>query len=94
MTQLGVLTVKFHLEGCTSLKEKRSRLSGLRDRFGKLTHIAACESGANDQLDKGEWSFACLGQRRSDIQRSLEKIEHFAATQVDATLYERHIDYC
>ncbi|MFK7916113.1 MAG: DUF503 family protein, partial [Pseudomonadales bacterium] len=40
------LQVRFVLHGCRSLKDKRKRLRGLRDRFGKQTGLAVCESGA------------------------------------------------
>ena len=31
-----LMTIDFHLGGCRSLKEKRQRLKGMRERFGKL----------------------------------------------------------
>ena len=93
LMQLGILTLKFHLEGCNSLKEKRQRMRGLKDRFGKLPHIAVCESGAADSLSKSEWSFVCLAHQRSDIARALEKIETHAALQLDAQIYDRQIEY-
>jgi uncharacterized protein YlxP (DUF503 family) len=90
---LGTLTLFFHLEGCASLKEKRQRIGGLRDRFGRLPSVAACESGAADSHDKGEWSFACLASRRGDVARTLEQIERYAATELDATIYDRQLEY-
>ena len=36
MLHIAVLRLRFHLEGCGSLKDKRQRLCGLRDRFGRL----------------------------------------------------------
>ncbi|MEE4283615.1 MAG: DUF503 family protein [Pseudomonadales bacterium] len=41
---IACLTIVFHLHGCQSLKDKRQRLAGLRDRFGKQTQVAVCES--------------------------------------------------
>lgn len=90
---LGTLTLYFHLEGCASLKEKRQRLGGLRDRFGRLPSIAVCESGAADSMDKAEWTFACLANQRQDIERTLAGIAQYAATGLDATLYEQHLEY-
>ena len=45
---LGVLTLDLHLEGCQSLKEKRARTRGVRDRFGRLSQVAVCESDFSD----------------------------------------------
>lgn len=90
---IGLLTLQFHLEGCRSLKEKRSRLKGLRDRFGRHPQVAVCESAAADSRDKAQWSFACIGLNRSDIERALEKIEHYAASELDAVVYQRELEF-
>jgi uncharacterized protein YlxP (DUF503 family) len=39
-----LLTVNFYLGGCRSLKEKRQRLKGMRERFGRTFNVAVCES--------------------------------------------------
>lgn len=64
MLHIAVLRLRFHLEGCGSLKDKRQRLSGLRDRFGRLPGIAVCESEAHDSLAEAEWSFVAAGGSR------------------------------
>ena len=90
---IGLLTLRFHLEGCSSLKQKRSRLGGLRDRFGRHPQVAACESAAADSHDKAQWSFACIAQNRSDVTRILDKIEDFAASELDAVIYQRELEF-
>ena len=47
---VGLLELEFHIPGCKSLKEKRGRLAGMRDRFGRLTNVAVCESAFADVL--------------------------------------------
>jgi uncharacterized protein YlxP (DUF503 family) len=91
--QLGVLSLDFHLEGCRSLKEKRQRLKGLKDRFGRLSHIAVCESDDADQWDKAQWSFACLSHSNAGIASTFAMIEEHAATQLDAVIYRRQLEY-
>ena len=44
----GLLSINFHLGGCRSLKEKRQRLSGIRDRYGRPANVAVCESDFQD----------------------------------------------
>lgn len=87
--RLGILTLTFHLEGCTSLKEKRQRLSGLTDRFGRYKHIAACESDRQDQLHSGQWSFACIGDP-AVVDKTLAEVEEHAKLKLDAVIIERH----
>ena len=59
--QIGVLRVSFVLPGCRSLKEKRQRLGGLRERYGRQVNVAVCESNFQDIHDRAEWTFVAVG---------------------------------
>ncbi len=74
---IGILTLRFHLEGCQSLKEKRSRLSGIRDRFGKTPNIAICESGLQDKLQSAQWTYLAMAADKKVVEGSLAKIEEY-----------------
>jgi uncharacterized protein YlxP (DUF503 family) len=91
--QVAILTLDFHLEGCSSLKQKRQRLKGLKDRFGRLSHIAVCESDRADCLDKAQWSFAFLSQNKAGIASAVAMVEEHAATQLDAVIYNQQLEY-
>ena len=90
---IAVLTVGLHLEGCASLKEKRQRLVGLRDRFGRLPGVAVCESGDQDAWQRAEWSFVVVAGTRALADRQLADIERFVAESVDARVGGRELDY-
>ena len=82
--RVALLRAGFYLHGCASLKEKRRRLSGLRDKFGKQTSLAVCESNHANELRRGEWTFvACAG---SDVvvQKTLSEVERYLSTSLDA----------
>jgi uncharacterized protein YlxP (DUF503 family) len=93
MLQIAVLRLRFHLEGCASLKDKRQRLSGLRDRFGRLPGIAVCESDAQDFLAEAEWSFVAAGGSRQITDRLVAEVESFVAESVDARVMARDLEY-
>lgn len=88
----GLLTLTFHLEGCRSLKERRQRLGGLRDRFGRLPQIAVCEQ-PSDTLQHACWHFLALAQTRAQVEQSLDRIEQFAARELDAVLTEQSLEW-
>jgi uncharacterized protein YlxP (DUF503 family) len=90
---LGLLVLRFHLEGCNSLKEKRHRLAGLRDRFGKHNQVGVCESYYQDQLSQAEYTFSCLGHSREQVNQILADIEKHAATCLDAVIYDRQREW-
>ena len=86
--RVGVLRASFYLHGCNSLKEKRQRLGRLRDKFGKQTTLAVCESGHADDLRRGEWSFVAAAASDVVVQQVLSDVETYLATAVDAELVE------
>ena len=82
--RIGVLTVSFARPGCRSLKEKRQRLSGLRERFGRHTNVAVCESDHADVHQRAEWSFVATAQSLPLIDQTLTEIERRILESVDA----------
>ncbi len=81
-----MLVLEFHLHGCQSLKEKRGRLQGLRQRFGKGTGVAVCESDHQNEHGRAQWSFVATAADPKVIERALQEIEEYAAESVDAEL--------
>jgi hypothetical protein len=86
---ISLLSVQFHLEGCDSLKQKRQRLSGLRDRFGRLPQVAVCESGLQDSWNQAEWSFVVAGDAKI-VAKQLSDIENFCQAELDAVVTGIH----
>jgi uncharacterized protein YlxP (DUF503 family) len=91
MVHLALLTLRFHLEGCDSLKEKRQRLAGLRERFGRLPGIAVCESGVQDSLQQAEWTFAVLAGSRKLVDQQIAEVETHVAEALDARVAGREL---
>jgi hypothetical protein len=84
--EIGLMIVDFHLSGCRSLKEKRHRLSGIRDRFGKERNVAVCESDYHDLHQQAQWSFVAIGLNRRKVEKILAAIELSLQTGVDAVI--------
>ncbi len=82
--KVACLTVSFYLHGCRSLKEKRRRLAKLRDKFGKQTALAVCESNYADELKRGQWSFIATAAERVVVEQCLTQVERYVASEVDA----------
>lgn len=84
VVSIARLTIMFRLEGCRSLKEKRQRLAGLRDRFGRNPQIAVFESESADVLDRAEWTFVAAASAASVVEQLLAGIERDVQEIVDA----------
>ena len=81
-----LVTVDFYLDGCRSLKEKRQRLKGLRERFGRATGVAVCESDYQDAHQQAQWSFVAVAASGSVAESALSDILRSIEQSVDAQM--------
>ncbi len=88
---VSLLVLEFHVHGCGSLKEKRARLGGLRQRFGKRAGVAVCESAHQNSHSRAQWSFVATAADGLLAQKALQEIEVFASRFVDAELMSARI---
>lgn len=87
---ISVLTLSISLPGCGSLKEKRQRMGGLHERFGRNPAVAVCESGDHDRLEASEWTFVVTGNERRKIDALVSEIEDKVQRTVDGRLLDAH----
>lgn len=85
---IAILTMTFQLPGCQSLKEKRGRLRGIKERFGKLSHLAVGESAYHDVWDRSQWVFLSIGREKGQIDRAFSGIETFANEELDVVIID------
>ena len=78
------MSVEFRLEACHSLKDKRARLAGLRQRFGKSMGLAVCESGHQDELSRAQWCFVATAADAITATRALDEVEQYVTSNLDA----------
>ena len=82
--KIGHLQAEFYLHGCDSLKEKRQRLGRLRDKFGKQSAVAVCESDFADDLRRAQWSFVACSSSAVVVQQIFSDVETYLTSSVDA----------
>lgn len=85
-----LLTIDFYLGGCRSLKEKRQRLKGMNERFGRASNVAVCESGHQDVHQRAQWSFIATSANGNVAERTLGEILQSIQMSVDAELIDVH----
>ena len=71
---VAVVTIELHLPGCSSLKEKRSKLKPLLARLQREFNISTAELEHNDSHRSAEIACAVVGNNVRHLQRLLEKI--------------------
>jgi uncharacterized protein len=87
------LTIAFHLPACRSLKDKRRRLQGLRDRFGSKPNVAASESNWHDLHDRAQWTFVVVGESQAVLEATQESILSYASQYLDAVVVDSAREY-
>nr|WP_163500246.1 DUF503 domain-containing protein [Halomonas socia] len=85
---IAVLTLSISLPGCRSLKEKRQRMGGLHERFGRNPSVAVCESGELDRLEASEWTFVVAAATLPKVESLCSEIEDKIQRGVDGRVME------
>lgn len=80
---ISIMTLTFSLPGCGSLKEKRQRMGGLHERFGRNPAVAVCESGELNRHEASEWSFVVVGTSKREVESLCSQIEDKIQRTVD-----------
>ena len=71
---LGLLTLHIHLPGCSSLKEKRSRLKPLLVRLHREFNVSVAEVDHNDSWQSAMIACALVSNDPAHTQRSLQQV--------------------
>ena len=85
---IGSLRIDFRLGGCRSLKEKRQRLAGMRERFGRMPNLAVFESDHHDVLNRAQWTFVAGAASAQVAEQLLAGIERDVQELVDAEVVD------
>lgn len=94
MISLGVLTLKLQLPGCTSLKEKRSRLKPLLARLHHEFDISAAEIDTLDSWQFAGLACALISNDPDHTRRALQQIARWVDENwPDVTLLDENIEF-
>ena len=74
---LGILTLHIHIPGCSSLKEKRSRMKPLLARLHKEFNVSAAEVDHLDVWQDALIACAVVSNDYKHTQRVLQKIANW-----------------
>lgn len=80
-----LLNVQFELGGCRSLKERRQRLGGLRERLGRENAVALCEHPGDDPATSA-WSIVIIANGQRAASELAGRIERDLESRVDAVV--------
>ena len=77
---VGVIAWELHLDGCTSLKQKRAILRSLKDRLRGRHNVSVAETDHQDTWQRAEISVALVSSDRRQAQSMLSRVDSFVAS--------------
>lgn len=90
---VGALTVELHLPGCTSLKQKRSRLKPLLARLHKNFNLSAAELEHNDVHQSSLIGCVVVSNDPRHVQQVLEAVPRWIEKhRPDLQVVDHHIE--
>ena len=90
---IGYLTLHLILPGCTSLKEKRSRLKPLIARLHREFNISVAEMDRLDAWQEAVLACSMVSNDGRHTQRSLQKVVQWLETSwPDVSLIDDHLE--
>ena len=90
---IATLTLELHLPGCTTLKEKRSRLKPLLLALRREFNVAGAEMGQNDNHRTAILGLVTLGNNAAFLEQSLAAIPRWVeAHRPDLELMDHRIE--
>ena len=84
--KIRLVVFDFHLPGCRSLKEKRHRTRGIRDRFGKHPHLAVAECDFQNDHRRARYAFVFLAFDGKSLDRAVSNLEDRLELSVDGVI--------
>lgn len=90
---VGLLTLHLLLPGCTSLKEKRSRLKPLLARLHREFNVSVAEMERQDAWQEAVIACAIVSNANEHAQRSLQQVARWVENSwPDITLLGEQIE--
>ena len=90
---VGILTCELHLNGCSSLKEKRRLLKSLKDRLHHRFNVSVAETNHQDRWQRAELTCGVVATDRRQAQSVLSSAEGLVESNGLARIVDSSIHF-
>jgi uncharacterized protein YlxP (DUF503 family) len=84
----GIVRIELHLPGCTSLKEKRSLVQGLKERIRHRTQASVAEVDHQELWQRAALGVALVSGERRQIDGLLQAVRQLVLSARGAELLD------
>ena len=92
-TIIGLRTWELHLEGCLSLKDKRSVLKPLASALRRQLNVSVAETGHQDLWQRAEIACAGVGSSRTIVEETLRAADRMVEAADGVRIVDTVTDY-
>lgn len=75
--KIGLLQVELYLSQCSSLKQKRFVLNGLKSKLRNKFNISIIEAGYQDKWQRAVMAIACISNDAKIVSSTFNQIMNF-----------------
>lgn len=90
---VGVVVWELHLAGCSSLKEKRAVVLGLKDRLHARFKVSAAETAHQDSLQRAELAACVVSGDRKHAQQVLQACDRLVEEEGRARIVDAYTTF-
>ena len=90
---IATLTIRLHLPGCGSLKEKRGRIKPMIARLHREFNVSVAEMGLQDKWQETVIGCAMIGNDHAFLQSALQTVARWVESNwTDGDVIEQKIE--
>lgn len=89
---IGLLTVKLHIPGSGSLKQKRTVIKGLKERLRKRFNISVSEVDNHDKWQLADIALANISTDKTQVNSTLSKALNLIEDCREAYITDHHLE--
>jgi len=89
----GVRIWELHLEGCLSLKDKRSVVKPLTAALRRQLNVSVAETGHQDLWQRAEIACAVVGSARTVVEETLRSADRMVEAADGVRIVDTATDY-
>ncbi len=90
---VGIRTWELHLEGCQSLKDKRSVLKPLTAALRRTLNVSVAETNHQDLWQRAEIACAAVGSARDVVEETLRAADRMVEDADGARIVDTVTEY-
>lgn len=89
---IGLLTVKLHIPGSSSLKEKRMVIKSLKDRLRNRFNVSVSEVDNHDKWQLADIAVANVSSGKACVDSALSKVLNFIEDYKDIDIVDHKLE--